>query len=665
MPRVGQGLEQVGIATSATAILGWAGSLATCAARSVAASAQHLDVMLPVVAQVVGVHEPGRQPGQAHTALVDLVDLFPVVERDCVDGAIGAELVQVGIGPADRHLQHFVELVEGDRCRHVEHPLDVRHDIAHRDPQPDRPHRGDSSAPGTPQHLLYLRPDPHQHGSFRPGGQAIVRDGSRATSAAYRARSCEGSSSSRGVVGHPGVELGGPHWHDTQASNPGLTVSPQPTLHPPAVHRVGDRFADLVMAQRAVGQVRPPFRPGGVLVRRQPRQRDRNLPGRLTRDPDLPLDRRAGLRAARPLPTTGTGTSRHGALQRVRLASQRGQRCRTQLAQLPHQPLRVTSANGELERARQPRQRQLMLTDRAVLQPSVVVDPHVVRGIRCHGLPDRCGFGKPAMPGQDLRPAAPRIGLTTVPMLDEHVRVSQRLLNPAQPVIGLGQFAVQLERVEVRRRLGVLVTYGDRAFQDLGVRQSRPTPGPANLPVETIKFAASHRDIITHPAPRQDRGCLAHAPTRRRLAPSEGTTGLRPKQTILGTPIPSTFPPSTPHPCLVSRLLEVTRAALDAAVAIAGGWPAGGSRPSPPTPPAPPTTPTAGRPARGFRPAGRRRPHGQHPCRVPAPGVDLTGPGPGAAGRAARPARRPDDRDATSLLAPQAIPPEGTQPAAK
>jgi hypothetical protein len=84
--------------------------------------------------------------------------------------------------------------------------------------------------------------------------------------------------------------------------------------------------------------------------------------------------------------------------------------------------------------------------------------------------------------------------------------VSQRLLDPAQPVKGLGQFAVQLEHVEIRRRAGILIAHADCAFQDLGVCESRPTTGPANLPVETIKFVASHRDIITHPGARQGAG---------------------------------------------------------------------------------------------------------------------------------------------------------------
>lgn len=30
------------------------------------------------------------------------------------------------------------------------------------------------SAAGPPQHLLYFRPLPHQHGSLRPGGQGTV-----------------------------------------------------------------------------------------------------------------------------------------------------------------------------------------------------------------------------------------------------------------------------------------------------------------------------------------------------------------------------------------------------------------------------------------------------------------------------------------------------------
>ena len=36
--------------------------------------------------------------------------------------------------------------------------------------------------PGAPQHFLYLRPDPHQHGAFRSGGQGMSRPASMSES---------------------------------------------------------------------------------------------------------------------------------------------------------------------------------------------------------------------------------------------------------------------------------------------------------------------------------------------------------------------------------------------------------------------------------------------------------------------------------------------------
>ncbi|OLT00105.1 hypothetical protein BJF90_07390 [Pseudonocardia sp. CNS-004] len=43
--------------------------------------------------------------------------------------------------------------------------------------------------PARPQHFLYFPPDPHQHGSLRPGGHVTLFSG--AASSAYRVRIAE------------------------------------------------------------------------------------------------------------------------------------------------------------------------------------------------------------------------------------------------------------------------------------------------------------------------------------------------------------------------------------------------------------------------------------------------------------------------------------------
>ena len=194
MPAICQRLQQLGVAVRAAAVLRRAGTLTTDTARQLIAAAEHLHIVLPPVTEVVGIDEPRRQRGQRHPPLIDLsLTVVPVFERDRIDSCVGAELVQVRVGPAERDLEHLVQLVEGDRVGHVDHPLHPRHHRTHRDSQPSGPHR-DPSGPGAAQHFLYLRPEPHQHASLRPGGQAITRDRSRPRSAAYQARNCAASS---------------------------------------------------------------------------------------------------------------------------------------------------------------------------------------------------------------------------------------------------------------------------------------------------------------------------------------------------------------------------------------------------------------------------------------------------------------------------------------
>lgn len=203
---IGQGSEELGVAVGAAAVLGRAGALPTNASRLITTAREHLDLMLPAVTEVVFVDEVRRQRGDRHAPFVDLG--LAVFERNGVDGGVGAELVEVRVGPAECDLQDLVQLNEGDGGGYVDQPLHPRLHLAHGDPQPDRPHRDPPEA-GAAQHFLYFRPEPHQHGSLRPGGQAIVRDRSRPRSAAYRARSWAGSRSS--------AWLSATHWVSSEA----------------------------------------------------------------------------------------------------------------------------------------------------------------------------------------------------------------------------------------------------------------------------------------------------------------------------------------------------------------------------------------------------------------------------------------------------------------
>lgn len=62
----------------------------------------------------------------------------------------------------------------------------------------------------------------------------------------------------------------------------------------------------------------------------------------------------------------------------------------------------------------------------------------------------------------------------------------QRILDHAEPVVGVGQFAVQFEYVEVRRRGRVSLARGDCGLQDFDVCRGGATAGPADLLVESI-----------------------------------------------------------------------------------------------------------------------------------------------------------------------------------
>lgn len=74
-----------------------------------------------------------------------------------------------------------------------------------------------------------------------------------------------------------------------------------------------------------------------------------------------------------------------------------------------------------------------------------------------------------------------------------------RLLDPTELVVGLDQFAVQLDYVEVLACGRVPLAGGDGTFEDLGVLGCGATTRLANLCVESIQVLSSHRDIMTQP----------------------------------------------------------------------------------------------------------------------------------------------------------------------
>ena len=73
-------------------------------------------------------------PGLVHLVVRPLLVRYPVADAAC------DELVQVAVGPSDRHLQQLVQLGQRARRRHVDHTQHPRSDLAQRHPQPNGPH---------------------------------------------------------------------------------------------------------------------------------------------------------------------------------------------------------------------------------------------------------------------------------------------------------------------------------------------------------------------------------------------------------------------------------------------------------------------------------------------------------------------------------------------
>jgi hypothetical protein len=107
--RVGEHVEQLGVPARPAAVLRRAGALAVHAARLGAASPEQLNVVLPVIAEVIDIAEPGWQVRESHGSLVALV-VEVVHVRHAITQPAGDELVQMAVGPAQRHPQHVVQL---------------------------------------------------------------------------------------------------------------------------------------------------------------------------------------------------------------------------------------------------------------------------------------------------------------------------------------------------------------------------------------------------------------------------------------------------------------------------------------------------------------------------------------------------------------------------
>ena len=138
--RIGQHRPQLGVARRPTAVLRRANSFAVHTTRLIGTRPKKLDVVSPPVTEVVQIDEPLRQAPQPRTGLVHLV-VRPLLVRHAVADAAGDELVQVAVGPPDRHLQQLVQLGQRARRRHVDHTQHPRSDLAQRHPQPNGPHR--------------------------------------------------------------------------------------------------------------------------------------------------------------------------------------------------------------------------------------------------------------------------------------------------------------------------------------------------------------------------------------------------------------------------------------------------------------------------------------------------------------------------------------------
>ena len=138
--RISQHRLNLGVALRPTAVLRRAGSFAVHTTGLIGTRSKKLDVVSPPVTEVVQIDKPLRQAPQPHPGLVDLV-VRPLLVRHPVADVAGDELVQMAVGPPERHLQQVVQLGQHARRRHVDHTQHPRSDLAQRHPQPDCPHR--------------------------------------------------------------------------------------------------------------------------------------------------------------------------------------------------------------------------------------------------------------------------------------------------------------------------------------------------------------------------------------------------------------------------------------------------------------------------------------------------------------------------------------------
>ena len=138
--RVGENPPQVRVTRRTAAVLRRAPTTAVHTAGGLVAPPEDLDGVLPAVAEVVEVLEPGRQVSQPRRGLVLDLEVGPVRVRHAVAHTVGHELVQMAVRPTECSLEQLVQFRERRRCRDVDHPDDGRLDVAHGDPQPGGPH---------------------------------------------------------------------------------------------------------------------------------------------------------------------------------------------------------------------------------------------------------------------------------------------------------------------------------------------------------------------------------------------------------------------------------------------------------------------------------------------------------------------------------------------
>jgi hypothetical protein len=146
-------------------------------------------------------------------------------------------------------------------------------------------------------------------------------------------------------------------------------------------------------------------------------------------------------------------------LELVVLAAQRAQAAAAQIRQLRYQPFGVAGAKRQLQALRQPRQRGLVVAVVGVLQPRVVVQPHVVRRVALDLRPQRIGLLAAAGAQQELGDHRAPVGHATPAGVERALDRRDRLGVAALAAVAARQVLEHLgpiQLVGLRMRPGAL-----------------------------------------------------------------------------------------------------------------------------------------------------------------------------------------------------------------